>query len=409
MSSTPATSRRHVRGFWLVATTLLVLMGAAGAPSPLFVVYQARWHFSPAGLTTAFAVYALALLVALLTTGALSDDLGRRPVLAVGLLLDAAAMVAFLVADGLGGLVAARVLQGVGTGVAIGVVSAALVDLEPPARDGRPRVWSSGVVNSVAPTLGLGLGAVASGLVVDLLPSPTTVVFTGLGVSLAALAVLLVAVPETVERRAGALGSLRPRVRVPQSARVPFVASVPVMLATWAIGGLYLSLGPSLAAQVLGLHRHVVGGVVVATLMLSGAVTVLASRERAPRQVLLGGTAVLALGTVVTLASLDTASTVGYFVGTAIAGAGFGSAFSGTLRTIAPTVGPHERAELFAALYLVSYLGFSVPAVLAGVAAGRVGLLPTATTYGVVVVLLALSALGLTWRAQSTARRAARA
>src|SRR3954447_25431335 len=83
----PPGHRPRQRGFWLVAAALLVLMGAAGAPSPLFVVFQARWHFTAAGPTAAFAVYALALLVALLTTGGLSDPLGRKPVLAVGLLL----------------------------------------------------------------------------------------------------------------------------------------------------------------------------------------------------------------------------------------------------------------------------------------------------------------------------------
>src|SRR3954451_17811700 len=69
-------------GFWLLGSTLLAFMAAASAPSPLYVVYQHRWGFSATTLTAVFAVYALALLLALLTVGGISDHVGRRPVLA---------------------------------------------------------------------------------------------------------------------------------------------------------------------------------------------------------------------------------------------------------------------------------------------------------------------------------------
>src|SRR6478672_845742 len=152
-------------GFWVVTLALGALMVAAGAPSPLFVVYQAQWHFSPAALTTVFAAYPLALLASLLTVGGLSDHVGRRPVLAAALALDAVAMLLFL----------AGAVQGVATGAAMGVVSAALVDLQPPQS---PRLGV--VVNSVGPTGGLAVGALACGLVLDHLPAPTTAVFMGL-------------------------------------------------------------------------------------------------------------------------------------------------------------------------------------------------------------------------------------
>jgi MFS family permease len=403
----PASPRRHATGFWLVAATLLTLTTAAGAPSPLFVLYQQRLGFAPVTLTAVFAVYALALLVALLVAGSLSDHVGRRPVLVAALLLVAVAMGLFWRADSVAGLVLARVVQGLGTGVALGVVSAALIDLEPERRRGFGRLMPSAVVNSVAATLGLGLGAVASGLLVDAVADPTAVVFGALTALLLVLAVLVAVVPETVTPRAGALGSLVPRVSLPPATRPVFVAAAPVLVATWAIGGLYLSLGPTLAVQVLDLHRHVAGGLVVAALTTSGAVAVLVLRTRTAREVMTGGTVLLAVGTVVTLTALDARSVPGFFVGTVVAGAGFGSGFSGALRTIAATVQEHQRAEVFAAVYVASYLAFSVPAVAAGAAARPVGLLATTNVYGVLVLLAALLALGLTWRARSTDRRAA--
>jgi hypothetical protein len=60
--------------------------------------------------------------------------------------------------------------------------------------------------------------------------------------------------------------------------------------------------------------------------------------------------------------------------GTMIAGAGFGTTFSGTLRALLPTAGPHLRAGLLAAFYLQSYLSFAVPAVIAGISVPLIGL-----------------------------------
>ncbi|MEU2860834.1 hypothetical protein ACIQWL_37175 [Streptomyces mirabilis] len=75
------TARRMPRpvGFWLLSLALFALLAAASAPSPLYVVYQHRWGFSPTTLTTIFAVYALALLAALLIVGGLSDHVAGGP------------------------------------------------------------------------------------------------------------------------------------------------------------------------------------------------------------------------------------------------------------------------------------------------------------------------------------------
>jgi hypothetical protein len=56
--------------------------------------------------------------------------------------------------------------------------------------------------------------------------------------------------PESAWLRVGVLASLRPRVAVPPQARGTFVMALPCLVAVWMISGFYLSLGPSLAAQV---------------------------------------------------------------------------------------------------------------------------------------------------------------
>ncbi|MBB5138792.1 putative MFS family arabinose efflux permease [Thermocatellispora tengchongensis] len=378
-------------GFWLLAGALVAFMAAASAPSPLYVVYQQRWGFSAAMLTTVFAVYAVALLIALLTVGGLSDHVGRRPVLIAALLAEAGAMVAFLTADGVGALLLARVVQGLATGAATGAISAGLVDLQP----GSGRVRQLGaLVNSVAPTGGLAAGALGAGLLVRYTAAPTTSVFVVLTAVFVLLAAAMALLPEPVAPRPGrgrdALVSLRPRVAVPRPARGAFAAAVPSLVATWAMGGLYLSLGGSLTAGVLRVPDRLVGGLVVTALTAAGAVACLVVRDLPARRVMTGGSLVLAAGTGLTLAALAAGSTPLFFAATVVAGCGFGSAFLGAFRSLAALAGPAERAGMFASVYVVSYLAFSVPAVAAGFAVPSLGLGVTATVYGCVVVVLAL-------------------
>src|SRR3954468_21475359 len=159
-TSLPRRSRQlsHATAFWLVAATLVFLLFASSAPSPLYVVYQATWHFSPLTLTSVFAVYVLALLVALVFAGSLSDRVGRRPVLLLALGTQIAGMVLFALAHGVEAVFAARIVQGLATGVATGAISAALIDLQPP---GRPHLGA--LLSSAAPPFGLAAGALGSG------------------------------------------------------------------------------------------------------------------------------------------------------------------------------------------------------------------------------------------------------
>ena len=385
--------------FWLVGLTVVGFLSASSAPSPLYVVYQQRWHFSELTLTAVFASYAIALLLALVTVGGLSDFVGRRPVLLAALALEATSMVLFLTAGGVPVLVLARVVQGLATGTATGVASAALVDLQPPGTQ------LAGVVNGAASTGGLALGALGAGLLVQLAPAATTLVFVVLLVAFVALVVPLWFLPETVRRRPGALASLTPRLAVPPQARATFLAVLPIVVATWSMGALYLSLGPSIAVVDLGLTSHLAGALVITLFTGSGAVASVAARHRPARPVMLAGSAVLAAGTSVAVLGVQTGVPAVFFLGTVVAGTGFGTGFLGAFRTLAVLAGPEERAELLAAVYVVNYLAFSLPAIAAGLLVPHLGLQRTATGYGVVVVVLALVVLLVAATQRLAARR----
>lgn len=384
----PAPVRRgHPAGFALALGAILVMMAGASAPSPFYPVLQRDIGFSSATLTGIFAVYAVALLLTLLVTGSLSDHLGRRPVVSGALALLAVSMLVFWHADSVTLLVTARIVQGVASGLLLSSLTATVVDLEPP---GCPGVAAT--ANSVMPLAGLALGALVGGAVIDRADAPLAVVFGVLTGVYAVLALAVWVLPETSPRHAGILQSFRPTVGVPVTARPAFARSAPAMFAGWATGGLYLSLGAPIVAQELGGANHVEQGLVVTTLTGIGALSSFVARNRTSRQITIYGTTALALGTALTLVALALGSYWGFIAAAVVAGSGFGTSFLGVMRSITPTVGPDERGELFASVFVVSYLAFGIPAVVAGIAAPHVGLATTTYAYGGLVIVLSATA-----------------
>ena len=217
---------RTTTAFWTLATILMALLFASAVPSPLYVVYQDEWGFSSITLTSVFAVYAVALLAALLVVGSISDHIGRRPTLLAALAVQIVAMLAFAGATDVGWLFAARTLQGIATGTAMGAISAALIDLQP-----RSKPWLGPLIGAVGPLAGLALGALAAGLLVDYGPDPTRLVFWVLVAAFAISMLAVVAIPETVDPDGRWRSSLRPRVAVPAEIKGAFVAAVPSLAA----------------------------------------------------------------------------------------------------------------------------------------------------------------------------------
>jgi MFS family permease len=380
--------------FWGLALTGSLLLFASSAPSPLYVVYQDQWGFSDTVLTSVFAVYALALLAALLTVGSVSDHIGRRPTLRFALVLEIVAMALFAEAGNVGGLFAARALQGFATGVAMGAISAALIDLQPIDSPRR-----GALVGAVAPLSGLAVGALGAGLLVEYGPDPTHLVFWLLtGVFALALA-FAAAIPEPVathERLRRRM--LRPNVEVPPSLRGAFLATIPCLVASWALGGLVLSLGASLTADVLGDGSHLVGGLPIFIMAGLSAVASVWMRNMHARTTARGGLAALMLGVAVVLASIQLNSLGLFLAGSAIAGLGFGPAFAGAFRALSNQAPIDHRGALVSAILVVSYLAFSLPAVIAGTAVGVFGLEATAKVYGLALIAIAAVALALSGR-----------
>ena len=386
-------SRAAMGRFGIVA--LGTLLGGSSAPTPVYQLYQAHWGLSHVMLTIIFGAYALSLLVALLTIGSLSDYVGRRPAIFGGLVLSALAMAVFVVADSPGWLIGARMLQGVATGAAISALSALILDTH---------AARGAMINAIAPFIGMSIGALGSSALVALAPAPTQLVYVLLMLGFGSLAILIIWMPETASKRPGALASLLPNIAVPQRARRALLMVSPVNVAVWSLSAFYLSLMPSVLREVTGMHSPFIGGVVVATLTLSGATGVWLFRDWHPRRILITATSLLIAGVAVTLLGVYTQQVAVLMIGTLIAGFGFGPGFFGAARTLFPLAEPSERAGLLSAFFLQSYLAFSLPAILVGLAIPHLGLALATDVYGGAIIVLALVTLVATIIAARRAR-----
>ena len=387
MASIVTTSRRTFsnRAMTLYAALVAVSFSAtSSAPTPLYHFYQQSWGLSPAIITVIFAAYAFGMLASFLTIARLSDYVGRRPMILSALLLNAVALAIFITAGSANALILARIVQGLGTGIALTTLGAAILDTDK---------VNGALYNSVTAFLGLMVGSLLGGVLVAFAPLPAQLVYIVLlVVTLAEAAVLLVA-PETTTGKTGALQVLKPHVSVPKAAMGPLIRLLPLNIAGWALGGFYLSLMPTLVTIATGSKSLFVGAAVVSALMLTASITVFTFRKLAPARMLMISMLGLIAGIAITLGAVYLQSAPLMILGTIVAGVGFGNAYSGNLRTLLPLAGPNERAGLLAAYFVESYVSFAIPAVIAGLAAPVLGLVTTSYYYGAVLIVLILISL----------------
>jgi hypothetical protein len=186
-----------------------------------------------------------------------------------------------------------------------------------------------------------------------------------------------------------------------------FLAAVPCLAATWALGGLILSLAGSLTAGVLGQSSHLAGGLPIFIMAGISALASVRLREVAPRTTARGGLVALIAGVAVALVALGIESNALFLIGGAVAGLGFGPAFAGVFRALSLRAPADQRAALLSAIFVVSYLAFSVPAIIAGAAVPELGLRETAEIYGAALIATAALALALSGNLDGEANRPA--
>jgi len=352
-------------------------------------------------LTAGFTIYAVTLLATILIAGSLSDHVGRRAVLIAALALMIVASVLFLVADNIGTVILARAIQGVATGAATSTFTAAIIELAP---ERHRRIMT--VVTGSAPVAGLALGALATGLMLDIVEDPTTIVYSVLGAGFVVGLIAVLAARETAALSPGALASLRPRLAIPPAAKQWFVSLAPLVAAGWMFSGLFLGLAPSFDREVFGISDGALNGVIVALQPASAAVfSLLFSRIQAEWSAR-AGAALMLVGALLAITGIVSGEIFVTALGAIVGGAGQGAGFGASLRILAPLVSNAHRGGLFSAVYFIAYTSYGLPVLAAGLASNLVALTPIVIAYGAVVAGFALWAVLSTAASSRRERRA---
>jgi MFS family permease len=352
--ATPARPRAgHRVAIAAVTYAFVVTMLSTTLPTPLYELYRHQFGFSELIVAVIFATYGAGVMAALLLFGRLSDEIGRRAVLLGGLVLSAAGMAAFLLADGVPLLLGARFLSGLSAGLVTGTATAALVDLAPRGASARATLLST-----IAQIGGLGAGPLLAGIVATCIVSPLHTPFWIVLVLLVPAIVAVWAMPEPghPDHRL----QLRPqRLRVPARAQPAFVRGALAAFAGFAVLGLFTALSPALLATELAHPTPVLVGIVVAAVFLASIAGELFLNHVSEPAGLLIGCLTLIVGMGFLALSLAVSSFALLVPGGLIAGFGQGLGFRAGLAGIVAATAPSQRAEVSSAFFVVAYVALS--------------------------------------------------
>ena len=354
---------------YLSGAVFAVCMAGTTLPTPLYGLYQEKFGFSELTVTVVYAVYAFGVIGVLLLAGDASDAVGRRPVLLWGLGCAAASAACFLCATTLGWLYAGRLLSGLSAGLFTGAATAYVMELAP--GKGSPR---ASFVATAANMGGLGCGPLLAGVLAQYAPWPLHLPFAVHLVLLAASAVLLLGLKDTVSERRP-LSTVRPqRPGLPPQVRAVFRPAALASFVGFALFGVFTSVSPAFLSRFLDVENHAVSGLIVALAFFASiagqsVVGLIGERRSLPLgcAALLGGLALLAAALWWHLLPLIVLSAL-------LGGAGQGLAFRAALSQVAAASPSDRRAAVISTLFVVAYAGISLPVIGVGVLADHIGL-----------------------------------
>jgi MFS family permease len=376
---------RNAAALTIVAVELAVMFVGAILPTPLYPLYQHAFGFSGITLTLIYAVYVLGNLMALLFFGRLADQIGRRNATLPAIGFGIASTLAFAAANATPWLFVARALSGFSTGLAAGAATAWIAELY-----GGRSTGAASRIAAAANFFGCAAGPLLGGVLAQFAPWPLHLPFYIYLVLLVAVAGAIVFAPETVAnpKRFGE-AELRPRLGVPRSIRLQFVAPSVGGFAAFALIGFYAALIPSVLRDSLHLSAPTIAGIIVAEVFGIAAITILSTARLGSQAAMLSALALL-LPAVWLLVGAEVARSLPLLLfAAALCGVAGGLGYRGSLEVINRIAPADQRSEVVSSYLIALFAGNSVPVIGIGVLAAAAGALTAHVTFAAVITVLA--------------------
>lgn len=371
--------------FISAVVSLVASFAASAAPIPLYNIYRAEEGFSNFGISMAIVSYSVGTIASLLVLGRLSNHLGRRltAITSLGLLL-LGCLVLLNVHD-INILLAGRLLVGVGTGLASSSLTSYIVDAAPDKPE-----WLASVASSQGPMLGLTVGAIASGALVQFGPWRRDLIYLVCVGFLLLSAALIAISPETATPAQGAWRSLLPRVRVPARVRHLLPVAAAVFLTTWATGAFYQAFVPALVEDQLHTRSSLILGLVFSAYMAPSVFGAPIGGRFTSAVAQRVGMITFLAGMIGIITAINSGTLALFIIATIVAGAGQGIAISAATRGLLHGSTLADRAPIFSAIYLLCYSGAAFPSLISGELSNTFSLPQIAFGYGVLALVATL-------------------
>jgi MFS family permease len=383
-------SRKMELGGTAAASMIGALFAGSTVPTPLYVIYKQQFGFSQISLTLIYAAYVVGNLAALLLFGRLSDQIGRRRSGVIAMAIAIISALIFLFAQGIVSLYAGRILSGLAIGIGAGTGTAWLAELI--AEENKSRAT---VIATSANFVGLGIGALMSGVLADWISSPLRLPFIVYLAVLVPMSALVWFSHETVSDPVQTIEriSLRPQLSVPAEIRAQFVAPAVTGFGAMALVGFYAALAPSLLAEHLHETSHAAAGAVFLELAAVVAASIVATQSLSSRAAMLWALGLM-LPSVALLASAQiVASMAIMIVATAACGIAAGLGYRGSLQVVSQIAPEHRRAEVVSSYFVCGFSGNALPVIGVGVISTLASSTAASLVFAVTISVFALVAL----------------
>jgi MFS family permease len=373
-----------------IAAMIAALFAGSTVLTPLYVIYKQAFGFSQITLTLVYAVYVFGNLGALLMFGRLSDGIGRRPAAMASMGVAVVSASVFLLAENVAWLDVARILSGLGIGIGAGTGTAWLAELI----EGEDKSCAAVIATSTN-FVGLGFGALASGLLAEYAPWPLRLTFVFYLAVLVVVTLLIWRTRETVSRPGRLTDiSMRPRLSVPADIRAAFVAPAVTGFGAMALVGFYAALAPSILAQQLNVANHAEAGGLFFELSIVAAATILATTRLSSRAGMLAALALMIPAVALVVAAQIFASMALMIAATALCGVAAALGYRGGLQVVSQIAPANRRAEVVSAFFICCFCGNALPVIGIGLLSSWTSAATASLAFAGMITLFSLIALG---------------